>query len=219
MTDTLTVPRLRGRLHQVAFWMSIPAGLSLVALARGSAATLAAAVYAASLTGLYAASAAFHRLRVRGRESAWLRRLDHAMIYVLIAGTYTPFALLALEGAWRTTILAAVWTGAAGGVALRLSGHRFPVLAQTLYMTLGWTALFAMPAALPVLSIPALLLLFTGGLFYTGGAILFGLGRPTLRPDVFGYHEMWHACVVAASICHYALVLMLVVGATGAGSG
>jgi len=206
------VPRLRGRLHQVAFFVSIPAGVALVALARGAVARTAAIIYAASLTGMFAASAAFHRIPWRETARKWMGRLDHAMIYLLIAGTYTPFSLLVLKGSWAIVILAVVWTGALVGVALKLSTPRLSGLASALYIILGWTALAALPVLVTKLSPIGLVLLFAGGVLYTGGALILRRNRPDPNPEVFGYHEVWHAMVAAAAACHYGLVFSLVRG-------
>jgi hemolysin III len=205
----LEVPRLRGRLHRAAFWVSIPAGISVIALARTEAARAAVIVYSLSLTGLYAASAAFHTVRWSPTVWARMRRLDHSMIYLFIAGSYTPLALLVLRPPWSTTVLAVVWGGAAIGVALKVFVRGFAALAQVLYMTLGWLALFLLPQLLGALNGPALGLLFGGGALYTAGAVVFGLQRPNPKPLVFGFHEVWHAMVISGSICHYVLILML----------
>jgi hemolysin III len=206
-------PRWRGRIHQVAFFVSLPAGTVLVGLAETAVARVAGAVYALSLTALYAASAAYHRITWSPRVLPWMRRLDHSMIYVLIAGTYTPYALLVLRPPWSTVILSLVWAGALLGILLRLVTHRLRALQHVLYLSLGWVALFTLPLTLGRIGWPALALMFLGGILYTAGAILFGLRRPRLRPAVFGYHEWWHSMVAGASLCHYGLVTMLVTGA------
>lgn len=208
--EDLPTPRLRGRLHQVAFVVSIPAGVTLVALAVGAVARTAAAIYAVTLTGMFATSAAFHRVRWRETAKKWMRRLDHAMIYLLIAGTYTPFALLVLKGVWAIVILAVVWTGALAGVALKLSTSRLSGVGSALYIILGWTALAAFPLLVTKLSPIGLVLLLAGGLLYTGGALILRRNRPDPVPGVFGYHEVWHAMVAAACACHYGLVFSLV---------
>jgi len=192
--------------------VSIPAGVALAALARGAVARTAAIIYAVTLTGMFASSAAFHRIRWREAARKWFRRLDHAMIYLLIAGTYTPFSLLVLKGAWAVAILAVVWTGALVGVVLKLSTNRLTGLASALYIILGWTALAAFPLLVTRLSPLGLVLLLAGGVLYTGGALVLRHNRPDPNPAVFGYHEVWHAMVAAASACHYGLVFSLVRG-------
>jgi hemolysin III len=204
---------MRGRLHQIAFFVSLPLGGALVALAETAVARAASAVYALSVSGLYAASAAFHRIPWSPRAWPRMRRLDHSMIFVLIAGTYTPFCLLVLHPPWSTVILAVVWGGAALGIAVRLISNRFNAVRQILYLTLGWLAVITLPFTIERLGPAALLLLLGGGIFYTLGAILFLRGVPRLKPEVFGYHEMWHAMVIGGTVCHYLLVLILVLRA------
>jgi hemolysin III len=203
-------PRWRGRLHKAAFFVSVPAGLSLIALGSTAAARVGAAVYAATLTAMYAASASLHRIDWGPRALRRMRHLDHSMIFVMIAGTYTPFALLALRPPWSTVVLAVVWGGAALGVSVRLLADRFAVLQGTLYLVLGWIGAIVLPWAIGNLGVTGTSLMFAGGLCYTVGAVLFWLRRPVLRPDVFGYHELWHVLVVAGSLCHYGLILYLI---------
>lgn len=203
-------PRWRGRLHQVAFFVSVPAGLSLIAVGSTAAARVGAAVYAASLSAMYAASAALHRIHWGPRALRRMRHLDHSMIFVMIAGTYTPFALLALSPPWSTVVLAVAWGGAALGVGVRLFSERFGILEGALYIVLGWIGAIVLPWALGSLGIVGTSLMFAGGLSYTVGAVLFWLRRPALRPEVFGYHELWHVLVVTGSLCHYGLILYLV---------
>jgi hemolysin III len=206
---TLERPRWRGRLHQIAFVVSIPAGVSLVAAAPTALARLSAGIYAVTLWAMYGASAALHRITWGPRALRWMRRLDHSMIFVLIAGTYTPFALLALRPPWSTVVLAVVWGGAVVGVAVRLLSDGLRLLRGTLYIVLGWVGILVLPGVVGELGPVGVGLMLAGGLFYTVGAALFALGRPVLRPDVFGYHEMWHVMVVVGSACHYGLIAYL----------
>jgi hemolysin III len=209
--DAPPKPRFRGRLHQVAFIVSIPAGLTLVALADRPVARVAAAIYALSLIALYGTSAAYHLGRWSTRTFNRMRKLDHSMIYVLIAGTYTPIALLGLEGPWSTVVLIAAWAGAALGVTITLVRFdRFKVLGAALYIVLGWLALLVAPVLIRELSVPQLLLILAGGILYTGGSVILLLNRPNPSPAAFGYHEIWHAMGIAAGACHYAAVLLLV---------
>ncbi|HEY3000100.1 MAG TPA: hemolysin III family protein, partial [Acidimicrobiales bacterium] len=204
-------PRLRGRLHQWAFFVSIPAGIALVAVARGAEARVSAAIFTASLTALYGVSAAYHRGQWSERVRSRMRRLDHSMIFVLIAGSYTPVTLLALRPAWGVTLLALAWAGAAVGVVITvLRLERWPVVGFTMYLVLGWLAIVAAPQLAHSLSRPELALLAAGGLLYTVGAVVLAGQRPDPRPAVFGYHEVWHTFVISASASHYALVLLLV---------
>ena len=203
-------PRMRGRLHQVAFIVSIPAGLTLVALARSPAARVASAIYAFSLIGLYGSSAAYHLGRWSAKWLAWMRRLDHSMIFILIAGTYTPFAVLVLEGPIAVVTLAVIWAGAAVGIAVKLwRAEGAHVFSGILYIGLGWAGAVAAPQFLRKLTPIQFALILVGGLLYTGGALILALRRPNPRPAVFGYHEIWHSMGVAAGACHYVVVLTL----------
>jgi hemolysin III len=195
----------------VAFFVSVPAGVSLVAMAASGVARASAAIYAVSLSALYAASAAFHRVNWRPTTWKWMRRLDHSMIFVLIAGTYTPYALLVLPPPWSTVVLATVWGGGAVGIVIRMFTRGLTVVEQTLYMALGWVALLTLPVTIGRLGWVEALLMFSGGVLYTVGAIIFGLRKPDPHPAVFGYHEVWHSMVIGASLCHYALILLLVI--------
>ena len=205
-----TVPRLRGRLHQAAFFVALPAGVALVLAAPSAGSRVAAVVYAISLASLYGTSAAYHRLPWSPRGRRWMKRLDHSMIFLLIAGTYTPFALLVLTGSWRVSILVAVWGLAAVGVVLKMvhiEGLR--ALGGALYICLGWMAIVAAPQILRGLSGVGIGLLLAGGILYTTGALVPNRHRPDPDPAVFGYHEVWHSFVIGASACHYALILLL----------
>lgn len=209
-----TRPLLRGRLHQVAFIVSIPLGVTLVALGRDGLARAAGAVYAVSLMALYGVSAAYHRLPWSPRARAWMRRLDHSTIFVLIAGSYTPVALLVLRGAWRVSILATVWGVAIVGIALKMTRlERMHRIGPVMYIALGWTAIVALPRILGSVGPASIALMFAGGVLYTAGAVVFSLRRPDPAPRVFGYHEVWHSMVIAASLCHYALMMLLALGA------
>ena len=204
-------PRLRGRIHEVAFFVSVPAGLALVALADGWTARLAAAVYALSLVAVFGSSAAYHRGNWSPAALRRMKRLDHSMIFVLIAGSYTPIALLVLHGPWAVVILSVVWAAAVAGITLKLVRiDGFSVLTATLYMAMGWFALVAIPQLVNEMPAPALVLTIVGGLLYTAGAIVFALRRPDPAPAVFGYHEVWHAFMVAAAACHFAMVSIVV---------
>jgi hemolysin III len=203
-------PRLRGRLHQLAFAAAIPAGVALVVQARTTPARLAAAVYATSLAGLYATSAAFHRGRWSPAARRRMDQADHAMIYVLIAGTYTPFALLAFDRIWGVAVLGVVWTVAAAGIVMVIQRHRIRLAGITLYLTLGWMGVVALPWLAGRLGAVKLTLLLAGGVLYTVGAVVLGRQRPNPSPAVFGYHEVWHGFTVAAGLCHYIMVWLLV---------
>jgi len=197
----------------MAFFVSIPAGIALVALARGSKARVGAAIFAASLTGLYGVSGAYHRGRWSVAAGRVMKRLDHSMIFVLIAGSYTPLTLLALQPAWGITLLTLAWTGAAVGVLITvLRVERWHRVGFAMYLGLGWLAVIAAPQLLRALSGAEVALLVAGGLLYTVGAIVLARNRPDPSPSVFGYHEVWHTLVVGAGACHFALMLLLVRG-------
>ena len=201
-------PRLRGVSHQWAFFVSLVTGAVLVVSAPTGRATLAAAVYSVCVAGLFGASALYHRIdwaTVTARR--WMRRVDHAMIYLLIAGTYTPFALLALEGSLATAILIAVWGGALAGIAFKLLWIDAPkwLIALT-YVLLGWVAVAAFPAMIDAIGLTATLLVAGGGVLYTVGAVVYALRRPDPSPTVFGYHEIFHVLVIVAAGLQYAAI-------------
>jgi hemolysin III len=203
-------PRMRGRIHQVAFFVSIPAGLVLVKIAQGAAATAVAVIYAVSLSAVFGASAAYHRGAWSPRARRWMKRMDHSLIFVLIAGSYTPVSVLALQGPWEAVVLSIVWTMAAVGITLKMvSPDGLSVLSATLYMVMGWFALVAAPQLVRGMEPAELILLVSGGLLYTAGAIVFATRRPDPRPEVFGYHEIWHSFMVAAAGCHYVMILLV----------
>jgi hemolysin III len=200
-------PSMRGVLHQYAFFVSLVLGAAIVILAPDGKARLAAAIYAFAVSSLLGTSALYHRVTWRPRARAWMRRLDHTMIFVLIAGTYTPFALLVLHGSLASAILIVVWAGAFGGVVLNLVWVTAPKwLTASVYLALGWVAVVAMPSLARELGPVGIALVVAGGLMYTAGAIIYALGRPNPRPATFGYHEIFHALVVAAAAAHFAVV-------------
>jgi hemolysin III len=195
----------------VAFFVSIPAGIALVGVARATTARVAAVIFAATLTALYGVSAAYHRGHWSAGAQRLMKHLDHSMIFVFIAGTYTPVTLLALRPAWGITLLVLAWSGAAIGVlvtVLRL--ERWRSVGFVMYLVLGWLAIVATPQLVHVLSRPELALLVIGGVLYTVGAVVLARRRPDPHPAVFGYHEVWHTFVVGANACHFALVALLV---------
>jgi hemolysin III len=205
-------PRLRGRLHQVAFVVSIPAGIALVWAAHSPLARVAALVYAISLAAMFGTSAALHRRHWSPR--AWLRmdQLDRVMIYVLIAGSYTPVVLLALRPGWRVAFLALVWTVAAVGICLVLVWNRGRVIFVTrmaLYLGLGWISVVLLPQLADTIGLRRLALGVIGGVLYTVGVVVLIRRRPDPNPRVFGYHEVWHAFTLAAGACHYTLIWLL----------
>jgi hemolysin III len=200
-------PRMRGVLHQYAFFVSVVLGAVLVIVADGGRARVAAAIYAFAVSGLLGTSALYHRVTWSARARAWMRRLDHSMIFVLIAGTYTPFAVLVLDGTLAQAILIVVWAGALGGIVLNLVWITAPRwLIAAVYVALGWVAVAAMPALTDKIGASGVALLMGGGLLYTAGAVIYATKRPDPSPQVFGYHEIFHALVVAAAAAHFAVV-------------
>jgi hemolysin III len=203
-------PRYRGRIHQVAFFVSLPAGVVLVLLANGAAAIAVASVYAVSLAAVFGSSAVYHRGEWTERSRRWLKRLDHSMIYVLIAASYTPVAALVLGGTWQVVLLSVIWAGAVIGVTLKMARpDGLSVVSAALYIVLGWLAIVALPQLAREMTVAELVLLLAGGLLYTAGAIMFATRRPDPSPSTFGYHEVWHSFMVAAAACHYAMILLL----------
>lgn len=203
-------PRFRGRLHQAAFFVALPAGVVLVLLAHSATARVGGLVYAVTLAGLFGSSAAYHRGQWSERARRWMKRLDHASIYLLIAGTYTPFCLLVLHGRLSIAILVVVWIGALAGIGLkmwRIDGLH--VISGILYVALGWLVVVAGPQIVSNMSPLGVALVIAGGAFYTAGAIVLASKRPNPNPAVFGYHEVWHAATIAASACHYAAILLV----------
>jgi hemolysin III len=199
-------PRLRGVSHQYAFFLSLVAGTALVVAASGGREIVSAAVFAGALTAMFGVSAAYHRVTWRPPVRRWMRRLDHAAIYLLIAGTYTPFGLLVLSGAWQVSVLAIVWSGCFVAIVLKLVWVDAPKwVAAALAVALGWVGVVAFPKLLEA-GAGALVLLGLGGVFYTTGAVVYARGRPDPVPTVFGYHELFHALVIAAAACQYSAV-------------
>ncbi|MEA2374275.1 MAG: hemolysin [Thermoleophilaceae bacterium] len=200
-------PRLRGVLHQYAFYVALVLGAVLVAAAPGGRERLAAAIYAVSVAGLLGTSALYHRHDWTHRARMWMRRLDHSMIFVLIAGTYTPFALLVLHGGLAKAILIVVWAGAALGTILNLVWPSAPKpVTAAVYLALGWVAVAAMPQMAREMGAVGVGLLAFGGVLYTAGAVIYALRKPNPVPGVFGYHEVFHALVVIAAAAHFAAV-------------
>ena len=202
---------MRGRLHEIAFFVSVPLGIALIVLSNTGKARFAAVVFATGLAGVFGASAAYHRVAWSVPARRRMKRLDHSMIFVLIAGTYTPLCLLALSGVWSVVMLATVWAGAITGIVLKqvnIDGLRR--VSGFLYITLGWVSIVTLPQLFHSLSAAAFGLVVAGGLLYTLGAIVFAVKRPDPNPAVFGYHEIWHAFTAGAGLCHYSAVLLLV---------
>jgi len=207
-------PLLRGWLHAVCFLVSIPAGALVIASASTSRARVGAVIYAIGLTAVFGVSAAYHRGRWSDEARRRMKRLDHGTIFLMIAGSYSPLCLVQ-GGAEGTALLVAAWAGAAVGLTLTAYGvAEKPVVGMCCYLGFAWVLAIAMPQLAGRLSDTEYRLLVAGGLLYTAGAIMFGTHRPNPFPRVFGYHEVWHVMVVAASVCHYGTIISVVRTAT-----
>jgi hemolysin III len=207
-------PLLRGVLHQGAFFAAVLVAPLLIGSADGERRRLAAAVFASSVAACFGASALYHRVSWTPRVRPWMRRVDHAGIFLLIAGTYTPVALLVLSGAWRPTILALIWAGATAAIVLRFAWAAAPRwLAPAIGLALGWMSVIALPQLVTRLNPAAFALLTVGGLAYTAGAIVYARRRPDPIPHLFGYHELFHALTILAITCQYVAIAFFVVHA------
>jgi hemolysin III len=204
----LVKPKLRGVSHEWAFFMSLGFGVALILFAKTPKATFAVAIYAVSLSALFGTSALYHRVNwTKPKMRMRMRRLDHSMIFFLIAGTYTPFALLALHGALATAILIVVWIGAIAGAIVEMVWIDHPKWASVLiYMSLGWVAAVAFPELWSGIGVAGALLIAAGGLLYTVGAVVYATQRPNPSPAIFGYHEVFHLFVIAAAIAHFTAI-------------
>jgi hemolysin III len=204
-------PRLRGAIHGWAFPFSLLAGALLVVLVADSGTErLALGVYAASLSALLGTSALYHRVDwKRARARMWMRRLDHSMIFLLIAGTVTPFAVLVLDGTIATAVLVAVWAAALAGIVVQTIWVHAPKgVSAAVYVGVGSLGAIAMPAIVAEAGFGAGLLIAVGGVLYIAGAVIYARQRPDPRPAVFGYHEIFHLLVVAAASAHFAAVAL-----------
>jgi hemolysin III len=199
------------------FPVAVAGGIVLVVLAGGPRARIAAAVFAGTAALLFGTSALFHRGHWSPRAHRILRRLDHANIWLIIAGTYTPFAVLALPPGQGRVLLLIVWIGALAGVIFRVVWIGAPRWLYTpVFVVLGWVAVFFLPGLLRGAGVAALVLIIVGGVLYSAGAAVYGFKRPNPSPRWFGFHEVFHACTVAAFIVHYVAVSLTVYGAAGA---
>ena len=197
-------PLLRGVTHFWTFWLAVVGAIVLILLAPDGTSTAAAAIYGAGLCALFGGSALYHRWRWDPRWRPLLRRVDHSTIFVFIASTYTPVSLLVLDGALRWVVLGVAWGGAAAGVAFSLCWITAPRwLTAATYLALGWVAVIALPAMIDRLNTTPMVLIATGGILYTIGAVVYALRRPNPWPRVFGFHEVFHAFVIAAAACHF----------------
>jgi hemolysin III len=212
VVSTPLVPRLRGVFHLYAFFAAVAAGTVLLVLADGYLERLAVWVYAVALAAMFGASALYHRFPWRSAAARLrARRLDHAMIFVFIAGTYTPFALLAFEGALRAVVLATVWGGAALGVVLELYWIHAPRwVSAVAYLAVGWIGVIAVPELFPALGVAPAVLVIVGGALYSLGALSYATTWPNPLPSHFGFHEVFHLLVVAAAVTQFVAVSLVV---------
>ncbi len=202
-------PRLRGRIHAIAFASAIPAGVILTFVTPSGLARAAVLVYVASLLALYSTSASYHLFTRSYRAQHTMQQLDHAMVYVLIAGTYTPVSLLALPSELGVPFLIAIWTAAAIGMGLKFV-RKARKTAAAMYLVIGWAVLGVLPWVYHRAGLTSLLLFALGGIAYTVGAMLFFMKKPRLVPHVFGYHEVWHVFTVVAGVLQFAATGVLV---------
>jgi hemolysin III len=207
LAQKLPKPRLRGVSHQWAFFVSLAMGAALIVAAQGTREVVAMSIYAFSLSALLGTSALYHRVDWDPGPRRWMRRLDHTMIFVLIAGTYTPFALLVMEGTMAEVILIVVWASAVGGAILNLAWWDAPKWFTSLvYVSTGWVAIAAMPQLWEKMGPVGVGLIALGGLLYSAGAVVYATKRPDPSPEVFGYHEIFHLFVIAAAAIQYAAI-------------
>jgi hemolysin III len=202
-----SLPRLRGLLHAYAFWFAVVAAVVLVAVADGSRARISAVIYGIGLCALFGASATYHRWRGNPRWKPILRRIDHSTIFIFIAASYTPIALLVLEDPLRVIVLVSVWVGALTGVAMSIAWIDAPrVLVALCYVAVGWVAIVAMPQLFSHRGAAMPLLLLVGGILYSLGAAAYATKRPNPWPRTFGFHEVFHSLVIAAAVVHFVAI-------------
>lgn len=209
--DPPVKPRLRGVIHQWSALLAVAAIALLLTQADSGRARIAVLVYGIGLCGLLGTSAVYHRVTWRPAARRRMRRLDHSMIFVLVAGTYTPFALLTFTEPLGTIILAVVWGGALAGMVMAIGWPDAPKkVAAVPYVALGWVGIVGLPQMIDHAGWGAVALVALGGLLYTLGAAAYALKRPDPRPTTFGYHEVFHALVVVAALCHYVAIAIYV---------
>ncbi|HSI97628.1 MAG TPA: hemolysin III family protein [Gaiellaceae bacterium] len=210
--DTAVVPRLRGVFHHYAFFGAVAAGATLVVLADGFLERFAVWVYASALAAMFGASALYHRFPWRSAAARLrARRFDHAMIFVFIAGTYTPFALLGFGGALRATVLVTVWSGALLGLVIELVWIHAPRwVSAGAYLAVGWIGVIAVPQLFPTVGVAVAVLAIVGGVLYSLGAAAYAAGWPNPFPATLGFHEVFHLLVIAAAVTQFVAVSLLV---------
>jgi hemolysin III len=210
------LPVLRGRLHLHTIWFSLAAATLLVALAPAGTARLTAVIYGVGLNALFVASAVYHRWPAASRWKGVLRRVDHCVIFVFIAASYTPIAALVLEPPSSTLVLVSVWAGALAGVVFSVAWIDAPRVAVALaYIAVGWVIVIALPAVFGEAGVAPGALLLGGGLLYSAGAVVYARRRPDPWPRVFGFHELFHALVIAAALLHFVALAGWVIPSEG----
>jgi hemolysin III len=206
----LVKPRLRGVFHEIGFYLAAATGAAMVVTADPGRAQVAAAIFAGCVAVCFGASAVYHRPMWRPRARAWLARLDHAGVYLLIAGSYAPFGLIVMSKGWAIPVLAIVWSGALVAILFKLLWVQAPKwLSAAIGLMLGWVGAVAFPQLLR-LSPVAVVLVAASGILYSAGAVIYARRRPDPHPHVFGYHELFHLLTVAAAACQYVVVAFYV---------
>jgi hemolysin III len=206
-----TRPRFRGVSHRIAFFLAVPLGVAIGLEVETPTGRAAAIAFGASVATMFGASALYHTVDWPEARRRWMRRIDHAGIYALIAGSYTPVGLLVLDGNWRLVVLGIVWIGAAVAIALKFLWVDAPKwLSAVIGIGLGWVAVVVFPQILDRVGIAGSVLVLAGGLAYTAGALVYALRRPDPLPATFGYHEVFHALVIVAVACQYSAIAFYV---------
>jgi hemolysin III len=204
-------PRLRGVFHEWAFFASLGASALLLVLASNAREAVASSVYVAALAAVFGVSALYHRITWSPPVRVWMRRLDHSTIFLFIAGTYTPFALLAVKGTLGWAVLAVAWAGAVAGMVVALAWPGAPKwLAAIVYVALGWAGVAVAPELFSGAGVAAATLVAVGGVLYTVGAVAYVAKRPNRWPTTFGYHELFHVLVVAAAVVQFVAIALVV---------
>jgi hemolysin III len=203
-------PKLRGVFHELGFYAALGLGVAIVVTADPGRARIAGVVLSSCVAGCFGASALYHRPTWKPAVRAWLARLDHAGVYLLIAGTYTPFGLLVMSTNWAVPVLSVVWGGTIAAIVLKLFWVRMPKwLSAGIGVALGWVGIVAISQLLK-LEVAGMLLVIAGGVLYTAGAVVYARRRPDPVPHVFGYHELFHTLTLAAAGCQYASIAFFV---------
>jgi hemolysin III len=210
-TEPRVKPSLRGVSHQIGFFVALPLGVLIALESNTARGHTAAIVFATSVATMFGASSLYHRVNWSPTCRLWMRRVDHAGIFGLIAGTYTPFGLLVLDGAWSIVVLAVVWGGTAAAVLMKFVWVGAPKwLGALIAVALGWVGVVVFPQLLDEIGVAGAMLVLAGGVAYTAGAVIYAVRRPDPLPAVFGYHELFHALVVVAVACQYVAVAFFV---------